>query len=73
MQTLTIKVNNDYLEKIINLLKEIPKNKVQITQNTVEKKSNVFGILKNRIDDPVKWQLSLRAENDRDIYNESRL
>ncbi len=70
MQTLTIKIDDDYLEKIITLLKKVPKNKIKIVQNQSEKKSNVFGLLKNRIDDPVKWQQALRTENDRDIYSE---
>ncbi len=71
MQVLTIRIDDDYLEIIIGLLKKIPKNKIKIIDNDkVEKKSNVFGLLKNRIDDPVKWQRTLRAENDRDIYSE---
>ena len=71
MQTLTIKVDDDYLDKIISLLKKIPKNKIKIVQDKVEKNSDAFGLLKNSIiENPVKWQQKIRTENDRDIYNE---
>ncbi len=70
MQTLTIKVDDDYLEQITSLLKKIPKDKIKIIQNRAKKEPNAFGLLKNRIDDPVKWQQTLRTENDRNIYSE---
>ena len=69
MQTLTIKIDDDYLEEIVSLLKKVPKDKIKVIQNEAEKKPSVFGLLKNRINDPVKWQQTLRVENDRDIYN----
>ncbi len=67
MQTLTIKIDDDYLEKITNFLKKIPQNKIKIINNKAVNNSNVFGLLKGRMVDPVKWQQELRTENDRRV------
>ncbi len=46
MQTLTIKVDNDYVEKILSLLNNLLKNKIEIVQ-AKPNYINVFGILKD--------------------------
>ena len=65
MQTLIIKIDDDYVGKIINFLRKIPNNKVEITKKKEKEDSNVFGLLKGHIGDPVEWQQKLRAENGR--------
>ena len=56
MQTLTINIDDNYLEQILNFLQQIPKNKMEIfyhkkmdilNQKSTQKNSNFLKILKN--------------------------
>jgi len=75
MQQITINVNPSIYEHIMFFLQNLPKNLVDIESSDKtylkykpSKKSEVFGILKGKIEDPVQWQRELREESDRDIY-----
>ena len=70
IETLTIRANDDYINQIITLLNTFPNNKIEIIHNSKKQKSSAFGILKNRIKEPVKWQQEIREESDRDVYGE---
>jgi len=75
MQQITINVNPSIYEHIMFFLQNLPKNLVDIQSTDKNhqiykpsKKSEVFGILKGKIEDPVQWQRDIREESDRDIY-----
>jgi len=64
-ETVVIQGNSEELDKIITILKDNTSN-IKIFKANQE----AFGILKNRIKDPVAWQSKIREENDRDIYKD---
>ena len=64
-ETVVIQGNSEELDKIITILKDNILN-IKIFKANQE----AFGILKNRIKDPVAWQSKIREENDRDIYKD---
>ncbi|MBN2823910.1 MAG: hypothetical protein JXQ76_01190 [Campylobacterales bacterium] len=70
-QTLIIKADRIYIDKIISMLKEFPVENIELIQNDSNdsKKSKAFGILNNSVKDPVKWQQEIREANEREIYS----
>ena len=65
MQTLTIRVDESYLEQVLNFLQEIPTNKLEIFQG---KKLNISStLLKNRESRWDKIDTELRNLNTIDI------
>jgi len=70
-ETLIIKADHIYIDKIISMLKEFPVENIKlIKEDTLQSKQDkAFGILKNAIKDPIKWQQELREANEREIYN----
>ncbi len=75
MHTITIKVKDSVADKIIYLLKnlsdiEIVEDK-KIDHSTI-KLNQVKGILKNRIEDPLKYQQDLRDEWENRIDREHK-
>lgn len=74
MHQITINVNQSIYEHIMFFLQNLPQNLIKIQSKPIiqnhsvtESKQSAFGILKNRIDDPVQWQRDIREESDRDI------
>ncbi len=69
-ETLIIKGDHIYIDQILTLIRELPVEKIERiteeTQNGID--AQAFGILKNRIEDPVEWQKRLREENERELY-----
>ncbi len=47
---------------------KIPKELGDKFSLIISNKKTAFGILKNRIKNPVEWQKKIREDNDRDIY-----
>ncbi len=75
MQTIQIEIKDTLYSDIIKSGINIQSEFSQMIEKTVlkRKKNLAFGILKNRVKDPVEWQRELREENDRDIYSEYKL
>ncbi len=77
MQVIQLKVNDNYLQLILSMLKSLKsgiiedlsviKNETKHTSNNVE--SDIFsktsGILSSHNIDPIEWQNSMRSEWDR--------
>jgi hypothetical protein len=75
MQQIIININPSISEHIMFFLKNLPKNLVNIESNTEISLSThisekAFGILKDRVKDPVQWQREIREESDRDVYSD---
>jgi len=70
-ETLIIKADHIYIDKIISMLKEFPLENIELIKDNAQnsKHDSAFGILNNKIKDPVKWQQELREANEREIYN----
>jgi hypothetical protein len=68
-ETLIIRGEHIYIDQILTLIKELPIENIE--RITVDSQRGVnhqaFGILKNRIKDPVAWQENLREENEREL------
>ncbi len=73
MRKIELYIEDQYIDKILNILNKFKKNGIVniVMQENHNSKSNrsAFGILKGKVKDPIKWQEELRDENDRDIYN----
>ena len=69
LETLVIKADDIYIQKIINLLENFPTNQIEVRH----KKNSAFGILKGKIADPIQWQRDIREESDSDIYTQIKL
>ena len=77
MQTIQIKVNDNYVNTILSLLNNLKKDMIQelmVINNTKGSKESsermilneVKGIFKDEISDPVAYQRALRDEWERD-------
>ena len=66
MSVMILKVDDSMVEKVKKSLEEFPKDKVEVVQKSA------FGILKNRVKDPVAWQKKIREEAQREIYKEKQ-
>jgi len=76
MQKIIININPSIYEHIMFFLQNLPKNLIDIqAQSQMPMRSKpskkAFGILKNKIKDPVAWQREIREESDRDIYKDT--
>ena len=58
-----IKGDSKEIDKVVSMINN--NNNLEVIKNQDE----AFGILKDKIDDPVKWQQNIRSE-ERDIYGE---
>ena len=75
MQEITININPSIYEHIMFFLQNLPKNLIDIQAQNIKQvpskasnSSKAFGILNNKIKDPVEWQRAIREESDRGIY-----
>jgi len=73
MQKIIININPSIYEHIMFFLQNLPKNLIDIQPQTrtvlpSKPSTKAFGILKNKIKDPVAWQREIREESDRDLY-----
>ena len=73
LETLVIKADDIYIQKIINLLENFPKNQIEIKHKKIDKKNSAFGILNGRIKEPIQWQRDIREESDSNIYTSIKL
>jgi len=73
LETLIIKADDIYIQKIISILENFPKNQIEIRHKKIYKKDSAFGILNGKIEDPMKWQRDIREESDSDIYTPMKL
>ncbi|MEA3490881.1 MAG: hypothetical protein U9R27_03185 [Campylobacterota bacterium] len=69
-ETLTIKANDEYINKIIKLLQDFPNNQIEVIREDKSPNSQnyAFDILNGRIKDPEKWQQEIREESDFDFF-----
>lgn len=69
-ETLIIKADHIYIDQIMSMIKEFPLENIELIKDEsyVSGKNPAFGILKNKIKDPVKWQEELRCESNRELY-----
>lgn len=76
MQTIKLEIEDDFYQDImqsgINVKRELYKMLEILRTNKVKSdtKKQAFGILKNKMIDPVEWQKNIRNEEDRDIYKD---
>lgn len=65
MQTLTITVQDDVIDKVLAMLKKFSTSEVQVIQLPIEKDifEQTSGILQSRKIDPVTWQRNTRSED----------
>ncbi len=63
-ETLIIKADHIYIDQIMSIIKEFPLENIELIKDKphASSKNQAFGILKNKIKDPVKWQQKLRCE-----------
>jgi hypothetical protein len=68
-ETLIIRGEHIYIDKILTLIKELPIENIERITVDSQRGDNhkAFGIMKNRIKDPVAWQENLREENEREL------
>ena len=75
MHTITINVKDSVIDKIIYLLKNLSDIEIvedKKTDHTAIKLEQVKGILKDKIQDPVKYQQNLRDEWENRIDRECK-
>ena len=72
MQTIQIEIKDTLYDDIVKSGINIQTEFNQMVEKIVlkKKKSKAFGILKNKIKDPVAWQNELREESDSNLYSE---
>ena len=74
MQKIVVNINPSIKEHIMFFLQNLPKNLVDIEVKKIEpsnknySNNKAFGILKDKIKDPIKWQEEIRKDSDRDVY-----
>jgi len=64
MQTLTLAIQDDVIDKVLSLLSNFSQTEVQVLKQSqpVDIFDQTSGILENRIADPVEWQRQMRTE-----------
>lgn len=76
MQTIKLEIEDDFYQDImksgVNVKRELYKMLEILRANKVnlDTEKKAFGILKNKMIDPVEWQINIRNEEDREIYKD---